>query len=66
MNKNEKKLVLSLAKALVHQLDINMRLIELLPDDKADQIQPHQDKIEAELDGFIKLVKEEWKFDDQA
>lgn len=66
MNKNEKKLVLSLAKALVHQLDVNMRLIALIPDDKADEIQPHQDKIEEELDGFIKLVREEWKFDGQA
>lgn len=66
MNKNEKKLVLTLAKSLVHQLDVNMRLIQMLPDDKAAEIQPHQDQIESELDSFIKLVKEEWKFDDQA
>ena len=66
MNKNEKRLMLALAKSMVHQLDINMRLIEMLPDDKAELIQPFQDKVENELDLFIKLVKEEWNFDDEA
>lgn len=66
MNKNEKILILALAKSLVHQLDVNMRLIQMLPDDKASEVQPYQDQVEFEIDRFIKLVKEEWHFDGEA
>ena len=63
MNKNERKLVLALAKGLVHQLDVNMRLISMLPADKAADVQPHQDNIESEIESFIKIIKEEWDTD---
>jgi len=66
MNRNEKKMMIALAKSLVHQLDVNVRLIEMLRGTKAAEAQLHHEKIEAELDKFINLTAEEWKFDDEA
>jgi hypothetical protein len=60
MTKNEKKMMLALAKCLVHQLDVNLKLINMLPKDKVDEIMPFQDSIESELDTFIKFVRDDW------
>lgn len=65
MTRNEKKIVLALARCFVHQLDVNIQLISLLPEAKAKDVQVFQDNIESQIQELIKLVQEEWNADEQ-
>jgi len=65
MNKNEKKMMLALGKALVHQLDLNLSLVELLSSERAVEFKRAQERIEKEIDLFVELVRVEWNSDEQ-
>jgi hypothetical protein len=65
MTNNEKKMMVALGKSLVHQLDVNLELMKLLPFDKGAELRAAQDKIESELDKFIRLIGTEWGLDEE-
>ena len=60
MNRNEKRMVLALAKNMVRLTTLTKNLIRRLPSNESAEYQEAIEEIDEETTKFIDLAKEEW------